>query len=509
MPIFEFEKPDGSIVEVDAPTQDAALAGFRSMSKPGFTDKLGVANFGVAAADVALSGVNQFIHTAGGIARGLGGALPAGIGAESYQEGRALVRDREGDLGPKTGAGKELAENVGKGMRFTGLPQALEWLNTKLDENAPPAVADAVRDASVIASVGVPATRAVRVAPRLAAAGRAVEAVQTDGYVVPPHRPVGPGGAVAGDASANLRGALSSHSVNDAKLAIANQDVTQRWAARANEIEGELSPEARDAAIKRAEEPYKELRDANLAIFLDKQFLDDVTGIGGRQDGVGVRLQPDVAVERLQTALINASRQTTASIIDDVRAFRSKGYRQLNSQDAATQDIGSAHLAAADALDGLLDRSLQRTASMAERAAPTEAALYRHLHKAYVEGRRRRADLHILEEAMNAAGEVDAAVIARIGKKRTLNDSYARIARAHEIMPDAMQRVAVASRTSRQSAMTMAPSTIAAMGSTLARMASRRRGAAAPRIAPPRRPSAARYAPAAVALSEDNSGGGR
>jgi hypothetical protein len=512
MPIFEFEKPDGSIVEVDAPTQEAALAGFQRQSKPGFTDKLGVKNFGIAAADVALSAGNQTLHQLAGTVRGLSNLLPAGTDG-SYAEGRALVRDREGDLGPRTGAGRELADKVGQGMRVTGIPQLMEWAGKKLDEHASPEVADAVRTGATVASLGVPASRAARVArPSVTAPARAVEAVQNDGYLVSPHRPVGPEGAVAGDTSSNVRSALSSHSVNDAKLAIANQDVTQRWAARANEIDGEISPESIQAAIKRSEEPYQELRDANLAVFQDQQFLQDVAGMTGNQGTVGVRLAPDAAVERVQTALLSASRQSTASIIDDVRAFRSKGYKQLNSQDAATQDVGSANLAAADALDGLLDRSLQRAAQMADRAAPTEAALYRRLHAAYTEGRRRRADLHILEEAANGAtGEVDAAVIAKIGERRRLNDHYARIARAYQVAPNAMQRVDRASRTARQSSVTMAPSTISGTGSMLARMVSRRTGAAAPRRGAPRGRSAARYAPGvgAAGLNMDNSGGGR
>jgi hypothetical protein len=57
----------------------------------------------------------------------------------------------------------------------------------------------------------------------------------------------------------------------------------------------------------------------------------------------------------------------------------------------------------------------------------------------------------------------------------------------------------------------MAPSTISGTGSMLARMVSRRTGAAAPRRGAPRGRSAARYAPGvgAAGLNMDNSGGGR
>lgn len=472
MPIFEFEKPDGTIVEVDAPTQEAALAGFRNAGKPRLSGNplKAAGQLVVGAFDLAGGGVDSLATGLQGVAMGTAGAINPN---DTYLDAAARA-PRFRDPGPVSTGGKVIADKLGTALSYTGIPQVLEGAGNLIEDTLGPEARHVAGVGAEAAATFLPGARVpVRAAaPLSAAAGRAVEAVQRAGFHVPPHRPTGAGGAVAGTPGQNTRASLATHEINDAKLAVANQDVTHRWATRAVNIP-EASPEAVARAVKEAELPYDEMRAANLAVFPDQQLLQDAMALGGGQGGPGVRLPVDDAVQRLQTAILDTKRHSTGSIIDNVRTWRRDGFRNLGSEDVKAQTLGEAQLAAADALDGLLDRSLQRAAQMAQGPAPTLAALYNKLHADYVSGRARRADLHVLEDAMNAAGEINAQVIHRIGQRRRLNPFFQEIARAYDIMPGAMAPVARASRTARASPLTVVPSTTAGIGGLIVKLTAR------------------------------------
>ena len=448
----------------------------RNLLKPAAeAPPMSAADWAIGAGDVAVSSVRGMVNRPATTAAGLAGA----VGEGTYDEAKAqAIADIEAGKGLvaserlRTPQGAVVAGKIEQGIEATNalpfpanLPGLTARLLTAADKGLRSlggnAVADTAGSVASLLTIGRSPTQGVlgrgvggarRALPNTPSAD-AIRAVQQDGYAVPAHISAGPGGATAGSAAEKTVAGVVGSGRIDNIMSVANNDVTNRFAARANGLPGEFpTPRSVQDAINAAEAPYNDIKASRIDILPDGTYTAAVQRIGGTRSarGTGVEVKPDKAVRELKDAMSSAyTNFDAASVVDDVRRFRSEGFRGISSADVNAQQLGRAKLEAADALDGLLERALQREAQAAAAAGNTAgASLLGRLHRNYVEGRAKRADLHILEDAMNkTTGNIDASVIARIAESRPLkNPLYQRIARAYNLMDSAMQRVDVASK---------------------------------------------------------------
>ena len=447
----------------------------RNLLKPAAeAPPMSAADWAIGVGDVAVSSARGMVNRPATTAAGLAGA----VGEGTYDEAKAqAIADIEAGKGLvaserlRTPQGAVVAGKIEQGIEATNalpfpanLPGLTARLLTAADKGLRSlggnAVADTAGSVASLLTVGASPTRGVlgrqfggkvgRGLPNTPAAD-AIRGMQNDGYAVPAHVTAGPGGATAGGAIERTVSGVAGSERVDNIMSVANQDVTDRFAARANGLQSEfVTPQAVQTAINAAEAPYADIKASGINVTADPDYINAVGRLGGNRNaqGVGVQVRPDRAVRELQNGMLGAQ-HTSESIVDDVRRMRSQGFKRVASDNVEAQQLGQAQLDAADALDGLLERSLQREAQAAAAAGNNAASqLIGRLHQNYIQGRARRADLHILEDAMNTTtGNVEAAVIHRIGQRRPLrNPLYQRIARAYDTAPTAMAPVARASR---------------------------------------------------------------
>lgn len=440
-------------------------------------------------ADVIGSSIRGTINEPATTLAGLAGAVNPN---DTYMDAKARARAQieMGDAlvpseGLRTEAGPAIANVIALSPGMQQIGMALDAIGDGIEKIAGPEARDVVESAMTLATLRSPRTLAKPRVPTPPAA-QAVDRMRNAGFTVPGHTPTGPGGATAGTASERVLAGVAGGERVDAMISVANQDVASRWISRGGRLDTEfVEPAAVQRAIKNAELPYEELRQAGIAVQPDMTLLQDASRIINEAGQVGT---PAVRAVRDLTKPLSVDH-----VIDSVRQLRQQGFKRMASDNVEAQEIGDLQIKAADALDAVLERSLSREAAAAAQTDnATLAAVLKRLHGAYVDGRAWRADLHIIEDVMNpSTGSIDPARLARIGERRRLNPQLQVVADAYRTSPSAMQKVESASRAAQLGTMDVAMGggvqsvrSAAGLGTLIGSMLGRqaaRRAASAPR----------------------------
>lgn len=357
---------------------------------------------------------------------------------------------------PATQQGQQVAQGIAAAMRYTGIPQVSEALGDTLKKTLGPEAEDALSSAFQIGTLRAPEFRLNPAKAPLTGVPQAdaVATMRNSGYLVSPHVPTGPGGEVSGTLVDKTAASLAGNATVDSRLSVVNQDKTNFFAARQARLTTKYPTKAAvDAAITKSEVPYEVIKGIGLEVPLDSQYIQTVMDLSKGPEGFSATVP--TAIRRLQNELLSPGRlaedtagvrkgPTTEGIVDKVRQLRSKGYKNVIGQDAATQDLGGMQLKAADALDDLMGRRVEQLSSYGRTAV--EQHLLRKIYTDYLDARAWRSDLHVLEESMNpSTSQVSASKVAAIGERKTVKGAYGNIKQAFDTNPTAMQDVARAS----------------------------------------------------------------
>lgn len=396
-------------------------------------------------ADVVGGGIAGLAERIEGMGRGLIGAVDPN---DTYHDARRRTPAPVRDPAPVSAGGKVVANALATVVGGTRIPDVLNAVGGGIERVAGP---DAREAAGTLAEVATLPLSRVKPVGRMAPAGEALARVERNGFITSSHAPIGPKGGVAGTVTERAGGTIAGVDKVDAMKSVANQEVISRYAARGGRLGTEfVEPAALKEAIRRAEIPYDELRQSGVTVTPDQTLLNEAATILNEAG-------------QINTAAARSVRQLTqpldpGGVIDAVRTLRQQGFKRIAGENVEAQEIGALQLRAADALDGVLDRSLQRAAARAQQTGnAAEASVLNRLYQGYVDGRAWRADLHILEEVMNpTTGAVSAQALARIAERRKMNPQYQPIVEAYQATPYSMQDVAKASRTSQAGTMDVA-----------------------------------------------------
>lgn len=405
----------------------------------------------VGAADIAMSGLRGMVNEPSTTLAGLVGAVnpndtymaAKGRGRAAIEQDDQLVRSER----LRTPQGELMATVMGMDPGLKLIGNVLNAGGEAVERVAGPEARDVTESALTLATLRTPGRAPTRRPP----AAAAIERMRQDGFVVPGHTPAGPGGATAGSGGEKVLAGVAGGDRVDSMISVRNQDVASRWMSRGANLGTEfVEPEAVARAIQMAEIPYEEIRKAAITVRPDQPLLQEAARIvneAGTISPTAVR-----AVRDLTQPL------SPDGVIDSVRKLRQQGFRRISSDAVEAQEIGELQVAAADALDSVLERSLQREgAAAAQTGNVTLARTLQRLHGAYVQGRAWRADLHILEDVMNrTTGAVSAQKLQRISQRRRLNPNYQRVVDAYNTSPYALQDLAPASRTAQVGTMDVA-----------------------------------------------------
>lgn len=395
--------------------------------------------------DVVGGGIAGLAERIEGVGRGLIGAVNPN---DTYHDARKRTPAPIRDPQPVSAGGKVIQNALGAVIGGTRIPDVLNAVGGGIEAVAGPDAREALGTLAEVATL--PLSRGKPPA-RLAPAGEALANVERNGFITSSHAPTGPTGGVAGTVTERAGSTIAGVDKVDALKSVANQEVTSRFAARGARLGSEfVEPATIREAVRRAEIPYDELRASGVRVAPDQALLNDAAAILNEASGIS----PAAArsVRQLTQPL------DTGSVIDAVRQLRQQGFKRVAGDNVEAQEIGALQLRAADALDGVLDRSLQRAAATARQAGNTaEASVLDRLYQGYVDGRAWRADLHILEEVTNpTTGAVSPAALARISERRRMNPQYQAIVEAFQATPYSMQDVAKASRAAQAGTMDVA-----------------------------------------------------
>lgn len=238
-----------------------------------------------------------------------------------------------------------------------------------------------------------------------AAANAAAQAAKEAGYVLPPNMASESPGVVQ-SAVHSLGGEIKTQQLASVK----NQAVTNKLAAKAIGLpEGTmLSDEAFRAARSPALQTYKEMAGSIPQIAADDEFKTVVTDLGGRSKAAATRF-PNVmknqGVTELGDDLAKLDGASPQEAMDLVRTLRAEAKANLKAfDDPKKTALGQAQKKAADAVDSLMERNLEKTNP--------------DLVNQYRAARQLLAKSYDVEEATNTAtGNVSAHHLARLDKK--------------------------------------------------------------------------------------------
>lgn len=395
--------------------------------------------------DVVGGGVDDLAHRVDRVTRGIVGAINPN---DTYEAAAKRAAPPARDPAPVTTGGRVVGDALSALMGGTQIPDVLNATGGGIERAFGKNVREATGTIAELATI--PLSR-VGQAQRMAPAGEALARVERNGFLTSTHAPTGPTGGVAGTTIERAAGAVAGVDKVDAMKSVANQEVISRYAARGGRLGTEfVEPTAVKEAIRRAEIPYEELRQSGVAVTPDRALLQESAAIineAGQISPTAVR-----AVRDLTQGL------SPDAVIDSVRRLRQQGFKRVAGDNVEAQDIGDLQLRAADALDGVLERSLQRASAAAQQAGSVaQARVLDRLYQGYIDGRAWRADLHILEEAMNpTTGAISARALARIAERRKMNPQYQSVVEAFQATPFSMQDVAPASRAAQAGTMDVA-----------------------------------------------------
>jgi hypothetical protein len=260
----------------------------------------------------------------------------------------------------------------------------------------------------------------------------AAQEARTAGYVVPPNmaqqKP-----SLLSQGLSMLGGKVKTQQAASAK----NQQVTNAIAAKELGVDATtpLTKQTFEAIRSEAGKAYGAVAQAMPQVSTDLTFASGVKQLGGRatqaaKDFPGVF--ENGGVERLVQTLSNTDKFSTQAALDTVRQLRADAGSHLKAfDDPAKKALGQAQRAAADLLDGLIERRLAQGGNAT-------------LMNDYRQARQLIAKSHDVESATNlATGEVSARDLARMADKgRPLTGGLAAIAKMGGAFPKAAQDVA-------------------------------------------------------------------
>lgn len=185
---------------------------------------------------------------------------------------------------------------------------------------------------------------------------------------------------------------------------------------------------------------YQAVRDYIPRISPDQDFQADVKSLGAL-NGELAKDFPELVrnddISTLAENLANKESFSTSAGLDAVKTLRANGAKNLQAiGDPQKNALGFAQRQAADAIDDLIDRSLERGVMTETGPSPDMSALV----DSYRAARQTVAKSYDIEAATNpATGDVSAAKIAQIGNRRPLTGGLQKIADMANAFPKAVQ----------------------------------------------------------------------
>jgi len=400
---------------------------------------MSVGDIATGVGDVAVSAarglVNQPSVTLNATLGGLVNMLPGGVGfkegyrllkqqgREDIESGNELVQSER----LRTPQGERVASAIANAPGFKQVNQALESIGGGIEKYAGPEARDIAGSIATLATLKGP-----RAAAPVTDAAKAVRDMRNAGYIVPPTTSMG-AGKLAGPASERVLASVSG-GVDNA-IAVKNQVVTDRFAARAARLsEDTTTPAGVEKATKQADDAYVQMKKLDVPVALQTpQFITDTMALG--KGIAGFSDKTDKAIVRLQNSLLTAEPRVP-NIVDKVRELRRDSFLNKAADDPARQRLGIAQRQAADILDNSLDQFLQRLAGRYPGRGIEQ------LHAAYLDARSQLSTLHTIRDAMNpTTGSIDAAKIAQAATEKKLPAPLQVIANAYNANPKALRSV--------------------------------------------------------------------
>lgn len=447
---FTFTSPEGKQITVEGPddaTQEQAfkIAQDELAKQPGSVER--AVNAMPAIPRAALKGAAGLAENVGSMASNFAGSV-AGAVAGAPQYVGSLMRGENGDAAhdtftrirdamtyqPRTEAGQglqKLASVVGQPVS-----RAVDWLGDPTG-TGDPFVADLIKTAAPIAVGNAGAAVAegafpppkLPFRPELGNGPKATTLRQGHeaGYNVSPSREVN--GQPVGTGLSRVAEAIGGKTRTEAARAMKNQPVTQRLAGEEVGVP-ELTPATLEQARGEANAKYKALDSIQEPLNLrDPQYINDVTALTPPKLGP-LSSEPLADIGKLQKSLTAGATDSVASAVErvkDLRAQANNYYRAAKSGvDPNAEKLAHAHADAAEALDDLLQRTLEKSPDPQVRQMVAE----------YKAARVRLAKINVVDRAMNkGSGEVNPANIKQQGTKRNLTGNLDLIARMQAAFP--------------------------------------------------------------------------
>lgn len=240
------------------------------------------------------------------------------------------------------------------------------------------------------------------------------EAIEA-GYRIPPA--MARGGAPVGNALQSLSGQFKTEQLASLK----NQPVTNALAKQAIGVDPETSftPQVFQNVRKEAGKAYEDVQTNVPELTNDATFRETVTNLGGRMTEAArefPELLANPELEKLSDTLANKETFSSKAAIQLVRKLRSQASTNFKAFDKPMQqELAHAQREAADAIDDLIERNLER---LSAEGSDFEARLPTDLVAKYRQARKRMAMSHDIEDATNSAtGDVNALDLARMAEK--------------------------------------------------------------------------------------------
>lgn len=255
------------------------------------------------------------------------------------------------------------------------------------------------------------------------------EAVKA-GYVLPPNMISKKPGIVASVLS-GLSGKVKTQFAASEK----NQEVTNRLAATDLGLapDAQLNAPAFQAVRADAGKAYEAVKTAVPDLKADEQYHADIDALSGAKSQAAA-LFPNTmgnpAIKDLAQELHGVTEYPTAAGIDLVKQLRADANTNLKAiGDPKAHALGLAQRQAADAVDGLIERNIEKSGGDPG------------LVQSYKDARQRIAKSYDVEGATNAAtGDVNAVGLARLAQKgKPLTGGVSTIANAALAFPKAMR----------------------------------------------------------------------
>lgn len=255
----------------------------------------------------------------------------------------------------------------------------------------------------------------------------ALKAGQAEGYVVPPTS-VNP--STANRMIEGLAGKLTTQQ----QASIRNQEVTNKLARRALGLadDAPITPDALKSIRDSAGKAYEAVKNAG-DYPLDNQFINDLSAVQAKFGGVGDRFKSiDVPEVKQLVDEFSAQDFTGPEMVETLKQLRTQATENLKAGlvAPARKTLGKAQKEVADAMDGLIERTLTNAGAG-------------DLAKVHRAARQQIAKTYTVEKALNpASGNVRARKLAaELEKGKPISGDLKTIAQFAAQLPKAADEV--------------------------------------------------------------------